>query len=67
MTYYQNQRLSELQNRNFEKSFKDGAVLNINTDLFIPKVQIEIINNCQFVCKYFEGDCYFKIYDIAAF
>lgn len=65
MTYYQNQRLSELQNRNFEKSFKDGAVLNINTDLFIPKVQIEIINNCQFVCKYFEGDCYFKIYDIA--
>lgn len=65
MTYYQNQRIAELQNRNFEKSLKEGNALNINTNLFKPKAQLEIVNNCQFICKYFEGDCYFMIYDLS--
>ncbi len=67
MAYYQEQRLVELQSRNLEKSLKNGTEetpLNVTSDMLIQKAQIEVVDNYQFVCKNFEGDCYFKIYDI---
>ncbi|NLA25220.1 MAG: T9SS type A sorting domain-containing protein, partial [Bacteroidales bacterium] len=64
MINYQNQRITELQNRNFEKSFNNVNTENVGAGLITTKAQVKIINNAQFICENFDGICYYKIYDI---